>query len=226
LSQLEENNLGFFVNEEMDFCFPLQEVSRATLSNKANNEIAIEFHQNDEEGMVVQESLVEMRFYIPPKQGKSGDSSRKKAEKLLKKIYSKTEIDVTDNKNVVLKFNDLSYLTPRGRYTIQIFSDKYQMIGSDNHTIKYDNIQKLTLLPKPDNQSYLFVISLKNPIRSGYTVKSHLVATILESQIIKKLDVNTVDLSTEIADKLRTLEGPSHEVISQVFNIFIQKKNI
>jgi len=38
------------------------------------------------------------------------------------------------------------------------------------------------------------------------------------------LDVNTVDLSTEIADKLRTLEGPSHEVISQVFNILSKKK--
>ena len=52
------NSLDFEVNNKMMFEIPLGNVSHST---KGKNEVALEFHQNDDAAV----SLMELRFHIP-----------------------------------------------------------------------------------------------------------------------------------------------------------------
>ena len=84
---LGKNNMSFFVNEEKSFDIQLSKIVKATLRPKSD-ELAIEFEQKDSPNY---ESLVEMRYYIPPRKNKPKDDGKKRA-KVSSFIYRKRRV--------------------------------------------------------------------------------------------------------------------------------------
>ena len=63
-----------------------------------------------------------------------------------------------DDKNTVAKLSQMSILQPRGRYNLDMSRDMLVLHGKTNSfPIKYDNIQRVFLLPLPNNFRILVV---------------------------------------------------------------------
>jgi structure-specific recognition protein 1 len=95
--------------------------------------------------------------------------------------------------DLVLSFEEVLVLTPRGRYDVDMFPEFLRLRGKTyDYKILYTSISKLFLLPK-DDQHVLFIVSvavssslvtlthvndklgLNNPIRQGQTRYQYLV---------------------------------------------------
>jgi structure-specific recognition protein 1 len=67
--------------------------------------------------------------------------------------------------------NKGTFLTPRGRYSIELYDSFLRMRGAKyDYKIRYDDISRLFLLPKQDDMHMAFVIALDKPIRQGQQV--------------------------------------------------------
>ncbi len=121
----------------------------------------------------------------------------------------------------ILTFEELTVLTPRGRYNVELFPTFMKMHGKTyDYKIKYSNIVRLFLLPKPDKYVALscltyrvdtilinyiqrrhqfFVVSMEPPIRQGHTSYPHIVIQIPENEMIEA-DINVAEeyVSTHI----------------------------
>src|SRR5690606_23558902 len=72
--------------------------------------------------------------------------------------------------NAIATFVDILYLTPRGRYDVDMYDRSFRLRGKTyDYKIQYDNIKKFFLLPKPDEVHYMIVIGLDPPLRQGQT---------------------------------------------------------
>lgn len=61
--------------------------------------------------------------------------------------------------NMIINFEEVLVLTPRGRYDVDMFPDFLRLRGKTyDYKINYAGISKLFLLPK-DDQHVLFIVS-------------------------------------------------------------------
>lgn len=151
----------------------LGEVSQCVLPGNNRNEIEMQFHESDtvEAGT---DQLVAIRFYVPPDQ--DADPTDKEAptpaEELQSRITQIASVKKTSG-SVIAEFdeNKGTFLTPRGRYSIELYDSFLRMRGAKyDYKIKYDDISRLFLLPKQDDTYMAFVIALDKPIRQGQQV--------------------------------------------------------
>jgi structure-specific recognition protein 1 len=69
-----------------------------------------------------------------------------------------------------VSFKELPFLTPRGRYDVDMFPTFLRLRGkSYDYKINYSSITKLFMLPKPDDLHVIFVVGLDPPLRQGQT---------------------------------------------------------
>eukprot|EP00977_Amphora_coffeiformis_P016803 scaffold5317_cov160-Amphora_coffeaeformis.AAC.11 len=131
----------------------LAEVSQCVLPGNNRNEIELQFPESDavEAGT---DQLVAIRFYIPP--SADADPVDKEAptaaEQLQQRIMQTASIRKTTG-DVLVSFpqENGTFLTPRGRYGIELYDFFLRMRGQKyDYKIKYDDINRLFLLPKPD----------------------------------------------------------------------------
>lgn len=118
-------------------------------------------------------------------------------------------------------------LTPRGRFDIDMHADFLRLRGKTyDYRITYSQIQKLFLLPKPDEIHCQFVVNIDPPIRQGQTRYPYLVMQFVKEEIIE-LDLN-IDEET-IKDKYEGhlkphYDDPGFEVVSLLFRVLAAKK--
>ena len=63
-----------------------------------------------------------------------------------------------------------------GRFQVDMHADFFRLRGKSNdYKVLYTSINKMFLVPKPDDMHYNFVVSLQPPIRQGQTKYSYLV---------------------------------------------------
>ena len=158
--------------EEM-MSLDLGEVSQCVLPGNNRNEIEMQFHESDtvEAGT---DQLVAIRFYIPPDQeaDPTDRDAPTPAEVLQSRITQIASVKKTSG-SVIAEFdeNKGTFLTPRGRYSIELYDSFLSMRGAKyDYKIKYDDISRLFLLPKQDDTYMAFVIALDKPIRQGQQV--------------------------------------------------------
>jgi structure-specific recognition protein 1 len=61
--------------------------------------------------------------------------------------------------DVIVSFNDLPFIVPRGKYSCDLSATSLRMHGSTfNHIIQYKNIGRAFLLPKPDDVSCFLLV--------------------------------------------------------------------
>jgi structure-specific recognition protein 1 len=130
--------------------------------------------------------------------------------------------------NVIVEFDETkgTFLTPRGRYTIELYDRFLRMRGNKyDYKIKYDDISRLFLLPKPDDVHTAFVISLDKPIRQGQQRYQHLVL-----QTTKETSEVTVNLDKEVLQKeykgdlQPVMHGSLSNLVAKTFKVICRKK--
>lgn len=210
------------------FSINLAEVSQCVVQGNNSNEVELQFHELDtvETGT---DQLVGIRFYIPP--DPDADPTDKDAptpaEQLHQTITKVARIKNTAG-NAIVEFdeNKGTFLTPRGRYNLTLYDTYLRMHGTRyDYQIKYDDISRLFLLPKPDDVHMAFVIALDKPIRQGQQRYQ-----ILVLQTNKEMDEITINLDE---DTLKNeydgqldpiMQGSLCNLFAKTFKVIAKKK--
>ncbi|KAK4049352.1 FACT complex subunit [Microbotryomycetes sp. JL221] len=122
---------------------------------------------------------------------------------------------------------DVLCLTPRGRFDIDMHPDFLRLRGKTyDYRIAYNQVQKLFLLPKPDDIHCQFVVNIDPPIRQGQTRYPYLVMQFVKDEIME-LELNIDDETNK--DKYDgalqpRYDDPGFEVVSILFRILAGKK--
>jgi len=206
----------------------MAEVSQCVLPGNNRNEIELQFHENDaaEAGT---DQLVAVRFYIPPDPD-SDPADRDMptaAEAFQAKIMKNANIKNTTG-SVIVEFDESmgTFLTPRGRYSIELYDTFLRMRGNKyDYKIKYDDISRLFLLPKPDEVHMAFVISLDKPIRQGQQRYQHLVmqSTKEPAEVTVNLDAETLQKEYN-GDLQPVMNGALSNLVAKTFKVIAKKK--
>lgn len=168
-------------------------------------------------------------MYIPP--DPDADPADKEAataaEELQQRIMQSANIRKTTG-DVVVSFDQSkgTFLTPRGRYQIELYDIFVRLRGQKyDYKIKYEDISRLYLLPKPDEVHMAFVIGLDKPIRQGQQRYQYLVL-----QVAKENDEISVNLDEEALQReyngelQQVMRGSLANLIAKTFKVISKKK--
>ncbi|BGP11492.1 FACT complex subunit POB3 [Rhodotorula toruloides] len=117
--------------------------------------------------------------------------------------------------------------TPRGRFDIDIYADFMRLRGKTyDYRVTYQQVQRLFLLPKPDDIHSQLVVNIDPPIRQGQTRYPYLVMQFNKDEVME-LELN-LDEET-IRDKYdgnlkQKYDDRGYEVVSLLFRVMTQKK--
>ncbi|KAK4049309.1 FACT complex subunit [Microbotryomycetes sp. JL201] len=122
---------------------------------------------------------------------------------------------------------DILCLTPRGRFDIDLHADFLRLRGKTyDYRISYNQVQKLFLLPKPDDIHCQFIVNIDPPIRQGQTRYPYLVMQFVKDEIMEldmNLDEETIREKYSGNLQLR-YDDPAFEVVSILFRVLTEKK--
>ncbi|GAA5958801.1 hypothetical protein JCM21900_004768 [Sporobolomyces salmonicolor] len=199
------------------------------------------------------DEISEMRLYIPGSargMKKKGDKAKIKAEggKAESDEEDEEEDDDHEGEAAAQAFHDavkekaeigqvvgdtictvgeVLCVTPRGRFDIDIYPEFMRLRGKTyDYRVAYTQIQRLFLLPKPDDIHSQLVVNIDPPIRQGQTRYPYLVMQFAKDEMME-LDLN-LDEET-IRDKYdgnlkQHYDDPAYEVVSLLFRVLTQKK--
>jgi len=151
------------------FDMPLGDVAQCVMPGTSKQEVEVQFHENDEDKE--EDSLVQVTFKFPKTtEGEGEDEENEKPAELLHKMIIEAASIRNVTGNVIAEFTKEQgqFITPRGRYAIQMTPTFLRMQGQQyDYKIMYTDIKALFLLPKPDGMRFALVISLERAIRQG-----------------------------------------------------------
>jgi len=206
----------------------LGEVSQCVLPGNNRNEVELQFPESDAIE-ANNDQLVSVRLYIPPdpEVDPSDRSAKSSAELLQQRIMQMANIRKTTG-DVIVEF-DLekgSFLTPRGRYSIELYERFFRMRGQKyDYKIKYDDISRLFLLPKPDDVHMAFVIALDKPIRQGQQRYQYLVLQTNKDPDEVRVNLDEDTLKKEYGDDLQPImRGSLSNLVAKTFKVIAKKK--
>ncbi|OEU20514.1 SSrecog-domain-containing protein, partial [Fragilariopsis cylindrus CCMP1102] len=206
----------------------LGEVSQCVLPGNNRNEVELQFPESDAIE-ANNDQLVSVRLYIPPdpEVDPSDKTAKTSAELLQHRIMQMANIRKTTG-DVIVEF-DLekgSFLTPRGRYSIELYERFFRMRGQKyDYKIKYDDISRLFLLPKPDDVHMAFVIALDKPIRQGQQRYQYLVLQTNKDPDEVRVNLDEDTLKKEYGDDLQPImRGSLSNLVAKTFKVIAKKK--
>eukprot|EP00834_Sanchytrium_tribonematis_P001041 NODE_22_length_42145_cov_1.310612.p15 type:complete len:343 gc:universal NODE_22_length_42145_cov_1.310612:39496-40524(+) len=158
-AELTGSHLNFVWNKPI-FEIPYGCISNANLANK--NEVAMDI-EPCEHG----DQLVDIRFYVPGVTAENDETTA--AEFLCNSVKQKADLQAVSGKSIV-SFKELPFLTPRGRYEMDVYEDFIRLRGKTyDFKIEFKNIVKLFSLQKPDDNNHLVILALDPPVSQGQT---------------------------------------------------------
>lgn len=126
--------------------------------------------------------------------------------------------------DIILSFEEVLVLTPRGRYDVDLYHDFFRLRGKTyDYKIVYSTILKLFLLPK-DDMHVLFIMGLGIPIQQGQTRYQYLVTQFTrEEETTAELNMTEEEVASY--DRMKKhYEDPTFEVVSGIFRALSKKK--
>lgn len=222
-TDLARDELVFNINNRPDFEIPYNEISNSNLTGK--NEVAIELALPDL-GAKAGDELVEVRLYIPGTVEYNDEDvpEEDKEEKTLASVFyeqlkEKASIGQVSGEAIVT-FSDILFLTPRGRYDIEMYSSSLRLRGKTyDYKIQYKQIERIFSLPKLDDIHHLMIIQIDPPLRQGQTRYPFLVMQFRrEEEMEVELNVDDEEFELKYKDKLsKSYDDQTHKVMSQCF---------
>ncbi|OCH85951.1 SSrecog-domain-containing protein [Obba rivulosa] len=239
VTDFQGEDLAFLVSNKTAFELPLTNVANSNIAGRT--EVSLEFatpSNSKKPSKHAPDEMVEIRFYVPGTHTRSprgSDAGSQKSDDEEEEISAaqafhdavkeKAEIGQV-SADVILSFEEVLVLTPRGRYDVDMFREFLRLRGKTyDYKIMYSSISKLFLLPK-DDQHVLFILGLNNPIRQGQTRYQYLVMQFSrEEEITAELNMEEEEVAKY--DRLKkNYEDPTFEVVSGVFRALSGKKII
>lgn len=245
-TDFERSELVFSVANKPAFEIPYSEVANSNLVNK--NEVAVEFQQPA--SVRAGDELVEMRFYVPgvtsvddenkpkkkqktgedgePVEGEDGENEddeddedvQSTAQIFYDTLKEKADIGAVAG-TAVVSLSDIYFVIPRGRYDIDMFSTFMRLRGKTyDYMVQYKHVQRLMMLPKPDDIHNILVVQLDPPLRQGQTRYPFLVMQFLrEAEIKVDLNVDDAEFTEKYADKdlKQSYDESAHQVVGSIF---------
>ena len=238
-TDLARNELVFQVNNKPDFEIPYSEISNSNLTGK--NEVAVEFNLDGANSKAGDE-MVEMRFYIPGtlenettpavKNEENGEVKEEETEEIsAATVFYEQLKDKADMGQVageaIVSFSDVLFLTPRGRYDIDMYPTSLRLRGKTyDYKIQYNQIERIFSLPKPDEAHHLLVIQIDPPLRQGQTKYPFLVMQFAkEEEIELDLNVSEEEYNDKYKDRLKkSYDSQTHLVMSHCFKGLTERR--
>ena len=172
LTFLAGQDLAFLVSDRTAFELPLDNVANSNIAGRT--EVSLEFANlaGSSKGKLAGDEMVEIRFHVPGAASKAKDSdagSQKSdneneeeeisaAQAFHETIKDRANIGQITG-NMILSFEEVLVLTPRGRYDMDMFPEFLRLRGKTyDYKILFSSINRLFLLPK-DDQHVLFIVS-------------------------------------------------------------------
>ncbi|KAI0789598.1 SSrecog-domain-containing protein [Abortiporus biennis] len=237
VTDFQGQDLAFLVSNKTAFELPLSNVANSNIAGKT--EVSLEFatpSSSKKPSKGAPDEMVEIRFYVPgthtTRKGSDAGSQHSDeedgeeipaAQAFHDAVKEKAELGQVAG-DVILSFEEVLVLTPRGRYDVDMFPEFLRLRGKTyDYKIMYASIAKLFLLPK-DDQHVLFILGLSNPIRQGQTRYQYLVMQFSrEEEITAELNMSEEEIAKY--DRLKkSYEDPTFEVVSGVFRALSGKK--
>ena len=161
------------VGDKTAFELPLRHVANSNIAGRT--EVSLEFATSSRgPAKGLGDEIVEIRFHVPGahtklKAGSSSDVESQKSDAEEEEISAaqvfhdmvkeKAEIGQVTG-DLILSFEEVLVLTPRGRYDMDMFPEFLRLRGKTyDYKIIYSSISKLFLLPK-DDLHVLFIVSV------------------------------------------------------------------
>lgn len=154
------------------FELPLRNVANSNIAGRT--EVSLEFlnqtSSKPKNSRNAPDELVEVRFYVPgtrTKEARSDAGSQKSdaedeeeisaAQAFHDAVKQRAELGQATG-DIILSFEEVLVLTPRGRYDVDMYHDFFRLRGKTyDYKIVYTTISKLFLLPK-DDLHVLFIV--------------------------------------------------------------------
>ncbi|KAM9940322.1 hypothetical protein OXX80_000210 [Metschnikowia pulcherrima] len=239
-TDLARNELVFQVHNKPSFEIPYSEVTNSNLTGK--NEVALEFGLNNDDK--AGDEIVEMRFYIPgtvenetTKTVRAEDGSEKQEEDVeevsaasvfYEQLKDKADIGQVAGEAIV-SFSDVLFLTPRGRYDIDMYPSSLRLRGKTyDYKIQYKQIERIFALPKPDDLHHLLVLQIDPPLRQGQTRYPFLVLQFTrEEETELELNLSEHDYEQKYKDRLKKkYDSQTHLVMSHCLKGLTERRVI
>ncbi|OBA22511.1 SSrecog-domain-containing protein [Metschnikowia bicuspidata var. bicuspidata NRRL YB-4993] len=227
-ADLARNELVFQVHNKPSFEIPYLEVTNLNLTGK--NEVALELTLNNDDK--AGDELVEMRLYIPGTVAsettttvRADDGSEKQEDGVEEASAASVFYDQLKDKaaigqvagEAVVSFSDVLFLTPRGRYDIDMYPGSLRLRGKTyDYKIQYKQIERVFSLPKPDDIHHLVVLQIDPPLRQGQTRYPFLVLQFTREEETE-LELNLADsvYDERYKDRLKKLyDSQTHLVMA------------
>ncbi|KAF7364967.1 FACT complex subunit POB3 [Mycena venus] len=221
-------DLAFLVSGKLGFELPLRNVGNSNIAGRT--EVSLEFTPPSNKNKVAGDEMTEIRFHVPgviskmkgsedgsQKSDAEGDDDEVSAAQVFHDNIKETADIGQVTGDIILSFEEVLVLTPRGRYDVDMFPDFLRLRGKTyDYKIIYTTISKLFLLPK-DDQHVLFI---------GQTRYHYLVMQFTrEEEITAELNMDEEEIAKY--DRLKkNYEDPTFEVVSSVFRALAKKKII
>jgi len=208
---------------------PTAEISQCVLPGNNRNEIELQFHEVDaaEAGT---DQLVAVRFYVPPDPDADPTDmdAATPAEAFQRRLATLASIKDSAGGDAIVKFDSPqgTFLTPRGRYSIELHKSFFRMRGSKyDYKIRYDDISRLFLLPKPDDVHMAFVIALDRPIRQGQQRYGMLVLQTTKDQAECEINLTEEVMEKDYGGDLQpVMRGHLCNLVAKTFKTIARKK--
>lgn len=164
-------DLAFLVSNKTAFELPLTNVANSNIAGRT--EVSLEFaaQSSGKKSRNAPDEMVEIRFYVPgthtKERGSDAGSDKSDneddgeeisaAQAFHDLVKEKAELGQVSG-DIILSFDEVNVLTPRGRYDVDMYPDFLRLRGKTyDYKIMYTSISKLFLLPK-DDLHVLFIV--------------------------------------------------------------------
>uniref|UniRef100_A0AAV1TV95 FACT complex subunit SSRP1 n=1 Tax=Peronospora matthiolae TaxID=2874970 RepID=A0AAV1TV95_9STRA len=223
MMKFEGPNLNFRATHASVMELPLEQISQCALPGK--HEVELQFHEDDTVAGD-EETLVEMRLYLPPSDGRDGDDDGVTAEDFRQQVLEKANIRSVMGKSIVdLDETIGTFLTPRGRYGVEIYGSFLRMHGKTfDYKIMYSNINRCFLLELPNGINTAFVISLEEPIRQGKQGYPHLVLQLSKNDVHIDVHLSSDEIKKYNGNIHERMSGALPQIVATLFKFIIGKK--
>ncbi|KAF7314513.1 FACT complex subunit POB3 [Mycena kentingensis (nom. inval.)] len=228
-------NLAFMVSGKDAFELSLRNVANSNIAGRT--EVSLEFSApSGSKTKHAADEMTEIRFHVPgtvPKMKGSqagsdadDDDEISAAQAFHDSIKETADIGQVTG-DLILSFDEVLIVTPRGRYDVDMFPDYLRLRGKTyDYKILYSSISRLFLLPK-DEQHVLFILGLSIPIRQGQTRYHYLVMQFTQEEEMTA----ELNLTDEELEKYENLEKSyddkqTFNVVSAIFRALSKKKII
>jgi len=201
----------------------LDNVAQCVLPANNTDELEISFPENDA-AEKEEDCLVSITMHFPGKD--EDDDADESPAQLLQKEIMNTGVIKSITGDIICEFTKEqgNFVTPRGKYSIQMLSTYMHMQGAQySYKIKYTDITRTFLLDKPDGMRMFFVICLDKPIRQGTQKYQSLVIETNKMEHTLKINLSEAEIAKDYDGQLQQeITAPLSNNIAKIFKILAQ----